>query len=105
MTTNAGPQHRALPKPFWGHCKSAGSVKALSISSTPSPLPQSPYPVDILIRLLSLEHCMGISSAEKGARSQAWWHISIIPALRTMRQKNHCEFKASLGYIASSRPG
>jgi hypothetical protein len=32
----------------------------------------------------------------------AWWYRTIIPALRRVRQKDH-EFKASLGYLTSSK--
>jgi hypothetical protein len=35
--------------------------------------------------------------------SQIWWYLSIIPALRKPKQRN-LKFKASLGYLASSRP-
>jgi hypothetical protein len=34
--------------------------------------------------------------------SWAWWYIAVIPAVRMLRQEKH-KFKASLGYIASSR--
>jgi hypothetical protein len=34
---------------------------------------------------------------------EVWWHTSVIPALRRWRQED-CEFEASLGYIANSRP-
>ena len=31
-----------------------------------------------------------------------WWHIALIPALRSQRQTDLCEFEASLVYIVSS---
>jgi hypothetical protein len=35
--------------------------------------------------------------------SQAWWHAPEIPVLRKQRQEDG-KFKASLGYITSSKP-
>jgi hypothetical protein len=32
---------------------------------------------------------------------QAWWYMSVIPALRRWRQED-CEFEACLGYIATT---
>jgi hypothetical protein len=37
--------------------------------------------------------------AEKKKRSQACWHMPVIPTLGRLRQEDH-KFKASLGYIA-----
>ena len=34
----------------------------------------------------------------------AWWSIPLIPALRRQRQAMMSEYKASMGYIVSSRP-
>ena len=31
-----------------------------------------------------------------------WWHMALIPALRSQRQTDLCEFEASLVYIVSS---
>lgn len=36
--------------------------------------------------------------------SWAWWSIPLIPALRRQRQAMMSEYKASMGYIVSSRP-
>lgn len=35
---------------------------------------------------------------------QAWWFISVIPALRRLKQEG-CRFQGSLNYIVSSKPG
>jgi hypothetical protein len=34
---------------------------------------------------------------QKTEVGQGWWHISVIPALRRLRQED-CMFKANLGY-------
>lgn len=33
-----------------------------------------------------------------------WWYRPVLPALRTMRLEDCCEFKASLNYVGSWRP-
>jgi hypothetical protein len=37
-------------------------------------------------------------SVQEVGRSQAWWYIPVIPALRRQRQKDH-QLEVSLGYI------
>jgi hypothetical protein len=39
----------------------------------------------------------------KTETSQAWWHITLFPALGRQRQADVCEFKASLVYRVISR--
>lgn len=36
--------------------------------------------------------------------SQEWWHKPVVPTPGKQRQTYHCDFKASLVYIMSSRP-
>lgn len=39
-------------------------------------------------------------------KSQAWWHVFVIPALGRIKQKDYPEFEASLHYIAiPDQPG
>lgn len=37
------------------------------------------------------------------AGSRMWWHMLVIPALRRLRQEDHRECKAGLGYMAGTR--
>jgi hypothetical protein len=39
----------------------------------------------------------------RSSKIRMWWHILVVPALRSLRQVDQ-ELEASLGYIASSRP-
>lgn len=59
--------------------------------------------VDIIIA--GLPWCMRDGANSKEAIIAArWWRTPLNPALRTQRQGDVCEFKASLVYIVSSRP-
>jgi len=40
---------------------------------------------------------------KKSELTGQWWHTPLIPALRRLREKHPCEFKASLVYRVSSR--
>lgn len=43
---------------------------------------------------------MGSPGDSKVQWSMAWWHISVPPVLRRLRQEHPPEFQASLGYTA-----
>jgi hypothetical protein len=42
--------------------------------------------------------CISMTLHRKYNSSRAWWHTSVTPALRRLRQEDH-EFKNNLGYI------
>jgi hypothetical protein len=41
---------------------------------------------------------------EKRRQNLVWWHMNFIPTFESQKKGDLCEFKASLVYVASSRP-
>lgn len=59
---------------------------------------------NILPNLVFLHFCNYTRTITKKVQSQAWHCMTVIPALRLLRQEDHWDFKINLNYINEFKP-